>query len=129
MGAQGICFAIGADTAEFVASRLIRDGRVRRSYIGVMGQGVVLHRRLVRYYDLPTESGLLVLNVVAGSPAQRAGVRERDMVVRFAGATVGNVDDLHRLLTDDRSGLAYEVDVIRGTELLKLVITPQPRTE
>src|SRR5579885_459967 len=55
MGAQGICFAIGADTAEFVASRLIRDGRVRRSYIGVMGQGVSLHRRLVRYYDLPLD--------------------------------------------------------------------------
>lgn len=129
VGAQGICFAIGADTAEFVASRLIRDGRVRRSYIGVMGQGVSLHRRLVRYYDLPIESGLLVLNVVAGSPAQRAGLRERDIVVRFAGATIGNVDDLHRLLTDDRSGLACEVEVVRGTELLKLAITPQPRTE
>jgi S1-C subfamily serine protease len=129
MGAQGICFAIGADTAEFVASRLIRDGHVRRSYIGVMGQGVALHRRLVRYYDLPTESGLLVLNVVGSSPAQRAGVRERDILVRFAGSIVGNVDDLHRLLTDDRSGLACEMEVVRGTELLKLAITPQPRTE
>ncbi len=129
MGAQGICFAIGADTAEFVASRLIRDGLVRRSYIGVIGQGVSLHRRLVRYYDLPTESGLLVLNVVGGSPAQRAGVRERDIVVRFAGMTVGNVDDLHRLLTDDRSNKLCEVEVVRGTELLKLAITPQPRTE
>jgi S1-C subfamily serine protease len=129
MGAQGICFAIGADTAEFVASRLIRDGLVRRSYIGVMGQGVSLHRRLVRYYDLPTESGLLVLNVVPGSPAQRAGLRERDIVVRFAGSIVGNVDDLHRLLTDDRSGLTCEAEVVRGTELLKLKITPQPRTE
>jgi S1-C subfamily serine protease len=129
MGAQGICFAIGADTAEFVASRLIRDGRVRRSYMGVMGQGVSLHRRLVRYYDLPTESGLLVLNVVAGAPAHRAGLRERDIIVQFAGKTVGNVDDLHRLLTDDRSGVGCEVQVVRGTELLKLTITPQPRTE
>lgn len=129
MGAQGICFAIGADTAEFVASRLIRDGRVCRSYIGVMGQGVALHRRLVRYYDLPAESGLLILNVVAGSPAQHAGLRERDIVVRFAAATVGNVDDLHRLLTDDRSGLSCEVEIVRGTELLKLMITPQPRSE
>src|ERR1700686_1788408 len=60
MGAQGICFAIGADTAEFVASRLIRDGRIRRSYIGVTGQGVALHRRLVRYYDLPSATGLLL---------------------------------------------------------------------
>jgi S1-C subfamily serine protease len=129
MGAQGICFAIGADTAEFVASRLIRDGRVRRSYIGVMGQGVPLHRRLVRYYDLPVDSGLLVLDLVEGAPARRAGLRERDIIVRFAGSSVANVDDLHRLLTDDRSGVACEVEVVRGTELLKLTITPQPRSE
>jgi len=127
MGAQGICFAIGADTAEFVASRLIRDGRVRRSYIGVTGQAAALHRRLVRYYDLPVDSGLLLLEVVAGSPAVRAGLRERDVIVRFAGIPVANVDDLHRLLTGERSGVACEVEVVRGTELLKFVITPQPR--
>jgi S1-C subfamily serine protease len=129
MGAQGICFAIGADTAEFVASRLIRDGRIRRSYIGVMGQGVGLHRRLVRYYDLPSESGLLLHDVVAGGPAQRAGLRERDIIVRFAGKSIASVDDLHRMLTEERSGVAYEVEAIRGTELLKVHITPQPRAE
>jgi S1-C subfamily serine protease len=129
VGAQGICFAIGADTAEFVASRLIRDGHVRRSYIGLAGQGVPLHRRLVRYYDLASESGLLVLNVVSGSPAHRSGLRERDIVVRFGGSIVSNVDDLHRLLTDDRSNQSWEIEVVRGTELLKLGITPQPRTE
>ena len=129
MGAQGICFAIGADTAEFVASRLIRDGRIRRSYIGVMGQDVALHRRLVRYYDLPSERGLLLLNVVEGAPAQRAGLRERDIVVRFAGKTIASVDDLHRLLTDELSRRACEVEVVRGTELLKLVVTPQARAD
>jgi S1-C subfamily serine protease len=129
MGAQGICFAIGGDTAEFVASRLIRDGRIRRSYIGVSGQGVSLHRRLVRYYDLPLDSGLLVMEVVAGAPAQRAGLRERDVIVRFSGRAIGNVDDLHRLLTDERSGVACELEAVRGTELVKLVVTPQPRTD
>ena len=127
MGAQGICFAIGADTAEFVASRLIRDGRIRRSYIGVMGQAVALHRRLVRYYDLPSASGVLVLDVVAGSPAQTAGLCERDVIVRFAGQTVESADDLHRLLTDERSGVASEMQVVRGTELRKLTVTPRPR--
>jgi len=127
MGAQGICFAIGADTAEFVASRLIRDGRIRRSYIGVTGQAVGLHRRLMRYYDLPAESGLLLLNLVPDSPAQGAGLRERDVIVRFAGTPVANVDDLHRLLTEERSGVPCEVEAIRGTELMKFVITPQPR--
>ena len=125
MGAQGICFAIGADTAEFVASRLIRDGRIRRSYIGVTGQGVALHRRLVRYYDLPVETGLLLLNIVAGSPADRAGLHQRDVVVRFAGKPIASVDDLHRMLTDERTGVSCDVEVVRGTELLKLVVTPQ----
>ena len=129
MGAQGICFAIGADTAEFVASRLIRDGRIQRSYIGVTGQGVAVHRRLVRYYDLSSESGLLVLEVVPGSPAQRAGVRERDVLVRFAGKAIAGVDDLHRMLTGERNGVACEVEVVRGAELLKLVVTPQARAE
>jgi S1-C subfamily serine protease len=129
MGAQGICFAIGADTAEFVASRLIRDGRIRRSYIGVTGQSVALHRRLVRYYDLPSESGLLVLEVVQGSPAHLAGVRERDVVVRFTGKPIAGVDDLHRMLTDERNGIACEVELVRGTELLRLVVTPRPRAE
>ena len=129
IGAQGICFAIGADTAEFVASRLIRDGRIRRSYIGVMGQGVALHRRLVRYYDLPSDSGLLVLEIVPGSPAQLAGLRERDVLIRFAGDPIAGVDDLHRRLTDERNGVACEIEVVRGTELLKLVVRPQARAE
>ncbi len=129
MGAQGICFAIGADTAEFVASRLIRDGRVKRSYIGVMGQGVPLHRRIVRYYDLPVESGLLLVNVVEGSAAQVAGLRERDVIIRFAGHSVAGVDDLHRLLTDERNGRPCEVELIRGTQLLRLTVMPRSRKD
>ena len=129
MGAQGICFAIGADTAEFVASHLIRDGRIRRSYVGLMGQGVPLHRRIVRYYDLQADSGLLVESVIPGGPAERAGLRDRDIVVRFAGQPVSGVDDLHRMLTADRSGVAAEVEIVRGTELRKLSIVPQPQRE
>ncbi len=127
VGAQGICFAIGADTAEFVASRLIRDGRIQRSYIGVTGQGVAVHRRLVRYYDLSSESGLLVLEVAPASPAQRAGVRERDVLVRFAGKAIAGVDDLHRMLTGELNGVACEVEIVRGAELLKLLVTPEAR--
>jgi len=129
MGAQGICFAIGADTAEFVASRLIRDGRVQRSFVGITGQSVGLHRRIVRYYDLPSESGLLVLSVVAGSPAQRAGLREHDVLVCFAGRPIAGVDDLHRMLTGERSGVTCSADVVRGREMLKLTLTPQSRSE
>jgi len=129
MGAQGICFAIGADTAEFVASRLIRDGRIRRSYVGLLGQSVPLHRRIVRYYDLPISSALLVEGVVKGGPAERAGLRERDLIVRFAGQPVSGVDDLHRLLTAERSGIASEIEVVRGTELRKFLIVAQSQQD
>ena len=129
MGAQGICFAIGADTAEFVASRLIRDGRIRRSYVGLMGQGVPLHRRIVRYYDLAVSSGLLVESVVSGGPAERAGIRARDIIVRFAGQPISGVDDLHRLLTAERRGIAAEVEVVRSTDLRKLSIIPESQLD
>jgi S1-C subfamily serine protease len=128
MGAQGICFAIGADTAQFVAVRLIRHGRIQRSYIGVAGQDVPIHTRIVRHYSLPVSSGPMVISVEPGSPAQSAGVRERDVIVRFASRSVGGVDDLHRLLTDAVPAESAELTVLRATELLTLSIIPKPRT-
>ena len=92
MGAQGICFAIGINTAVFVAARLMRDGRVARSYIGVAGQTVPLHRRVVRFYDLPLEHGVLVAGVEENSPAARAGLAEGDLIVAFGGKAVASVD-------------------------------------
>src|SRR5207253_1277602 len=80
--------------------RLLRDGRIRRAYIGVEAQTAPLHRRLVRFYDLPQESGVIVSAVTPGSPAQRAGLREGDVIVALDGKPVAGVDDLHRLLTD-----------------------------
>ena len=96
MPAQGICFAIGINTAKFVASRLLRDGRIRRSYIGVSAQTVPVHRRVVRFYDLPKEMGVVVLGVEENSPARRAGLREGDIIVALEGQPVAGVDDLHR---------------------------------
>src|SRR3954471_12589637 len=121
-GAQGICFAIGADTAQFVAVRLIRHGRIQRSYIGVAGQDVPIHTRIVRHYSLPVSSGPMVISVEPGSPAQSAGVRERDVIVRLASRSVGGVDDLHRLLTDAVPAESAELTVLRATELLTLSI-------
>jgi len=124
MGAQGLCFAIGINTAKFVASRLLRDGRIRRSYIGVEAQTVPLHRRLVRFYDLPQESGVVVAAVTPGSPAQRAGVRENDVIIALDGKSVAGVDDLHRLLTDARVGVSSTLTVLRWTEKLELNVHP-----
>jgi S1-C subfamily serine protease len=123
--AQGICFAIGINTAKFVASRLLRDGRIRRSYIGVSAQTVPVHRRVVRFYDLAKESGALVLSVEADSPAKRAGLRDGDIIVALEGKPVAGVDDLHRLLTDVRAGASCSLTVLRHTEKLELKIVPE----
>jgi S1-C subfamily serine protease len=123
--AQGICFAIGINTAKFVASRLLRDGRIRRSYIGVSAQTVPVHRRIVRFYDLAKESGALVLSVEENSPAKRAGVRDGDIIVSLEGHAVAGVDDLHRVLSDIRAGVGCAITLLRQTERLELKIVPE----
>jgi S1-C subfamily serine protease len=123
--AQGICFAIGINTAKFVASRLLRDGRIRRSFIGVSAQTVPIHRRVVRFYDLPKESGALVISVEENSPAKRAGLRDGDIVVALEAQPIAGVDDLHRVLTDIRVGVSCALTVLRQTEKLELKVVPE----
>ncbi len=122
--AQGICFAIAVDTAKFVAGRLIRDGRVRRSFIGVAGQNVPLPRRMVRFYGLALESGILVVSFENNSPARRAGLMEGDIIVGFDGQPIGGIDDLHRLLTEERVGRRSPLVVIRRTERMVFDVFP-----
>jgi S1-C subfamily serine protease len=123
--AQGICFAIGINTAKFVASRLLRDGRIRRSYIGVSAQTVPIHRRVVRFYGLPRETGVVVVGIEERSPARTAGLREGDVIVALDEKPVAGVDDLHRLLTDAEVGARCALAVIRHTERLTLPIFPE----
>src|SRR5918911_145863 len=111
-GAQGICFAIPVSTARFVIPRLIREGRVRRSYIGVSGQTVRLSRRRVQVSRLAATCGVLVVEVEQGSPAERAGVRPRD-IIAFAGSVIASVDDLQRVLTHERIGREADLVVLR----------------
>jgi len=125
MGAQGLCFAIGINTAKFVAGRLLREGRIRRSYIGVQAQTVPLHRRLVRFYDLPQESGVVVTSIEEKSPARITGLRDGDVIIAFDGKPVAGVDDLHRLLTDARVGVSSSLTVLRYTEKLELKVVPE----
>jgi len=123
--AQGICFATSIDTAKFVASRLIRDGKVSRSYIGLAGQNVPLPRRIVRYYNLPVASGIMVISYDGNSPAKKAGVREGDIIVGFDDHSIAGIDDLHKLLTEDRIGHKSTLVVMRGTEQLSLEVVPE----
>jgi S1-C subfamily serine protease len=122
--AQGICFAIAIDTAKFVAARLIRDGRIRRGYLGLGSLTVPIQRRVIRFHRLPAQSGVMVAGVEPGSPAERAGIRENDIIVAYNGKPVAAVDDLQRLMTEEQVAVRSSLTVIRGTEKLTLEVVP-----
>src|SRR5437867_2406335 len=122
--AQGICFAIASNTAKLVAGWLIRDGRIRPSYIGGSVQNVPLHRRVVRFYTLPIETGVLVVSVEKNSPAEQAGLRDGDLIVAFDGQPIGSVHDLHKVLVGEQIDVSGSLTVIRHTEKLELSIQP-----
>jgi S1-C subfamily serine protease len=123
--AQGLCFAIAINTAKYIAGWLIKDGVIRRSYLGVGGQTTKIHRRLVRYHHLPVETGLLVIHVEPDCPAGRAGLREGDLIVAYGGQPVAGVDDLHKLLTGEQVGVRSPIEVLRGSEKLQLEVVPE----
>src|SRR5437667_7676828 len=125
---QGICFPIASNTAKFVAGWLIRDRKLLRCYIGVAGQNVPLHRRVVRFYNLPLETGVLVVSVEKASPAERAGLREGDLIVAFNERPIGTIHDLHKMLVGDQIGVPAKLVVIRHAEKLELPILPAEST-
>ena len=125
--AQGLCFAISINTAQFIASKLIRFGRVRRSYIGVQAQTAALNRNIARHYGLEASTGALVLSAEPGSPAQKAGLQEGDVITSLAGEPVEGMDVLHRLLSEDRIGVATPLIVLRGTRRLEISLIPEMR--
>jgi S1-C subfamily serine protease len=127
MGAQGICFAVASNTAAIVLSQLIRHGRVRRAHLGLAGQKVAVPRRLVRRLELDQDWGVLVSDVTAGGPADRAGIRAGDVLVRLDGHAVTGVDELLRRLTDQALDRAVALSVIRNGGLLTIDATPAER--
>jgi S1-C subfamily serine protease len=123
--AQGICFSISADTVEFVAARLIREGRVRRCYIGVAGQNVPIARKVVRFHKLARESGVLAQAVSQDGAASAGGLLSGDIIVELDGHAVGSVDELHRLLIEDRLGVSVPMTVLRRELKLTLPVVPR----
>jgi S1-C subfamily serine protease len=122
--AQGICFAIASNTAKFVAGWLIKEGRIRRGYIGVAGQTSPLHRRVARFYRLANESGAMVVSIEKGSPAEQSRIRPDDVIVAFNDEPIASVHDLHKKLVGDRIGTPCKLTVLRGTEQLTIYVTP-----
>ena len=122
--AQGLCFAIGINTARFVASRLIRDGRIRRAYIGIAGQNVDVPRALARANQLAISTAVRVGSIEPNSPSARAGLEKGDIVYAMGGAAVAGIDDLHRILNEERINTAVEMSLIRKGERRTLSLTP-----
>jgi S1-C subfamily serine protease len=126
-GAQGLCFATPASRASYVVPRLIRDGRIRRSWLGIGGQDVRIAPHLAHVFGLGAEGGVLVISVEPSSPAERAGVRERDVIVELGGRAIASIDDLHAELTGERIGVPSELAVIRRSDKLRLnVVLVEP---
>ncbi len=123
--AQGLCFAIAINTAKFVAGKLMKDGQIRRAYLGIGGQSVPLPRRTTRHLNLPIESGVLVATVEPDSPAFRAGVQNGDVLISLDTHAIASVDDLHRYLTDQHIGAPAQLGILRRFDRLDLVVVPE----
>ena len=127
MGAQGICFAVASNTAQFVLSELIKHGRVRRGYIGVSAQTTAVPRRHARNAEIDNASGAMITAFEPNGPAALAGLMTLDTIVRADGELVTGVDDLIRLLNGERIGRNVTIDVLRRGSLRKFELKPQER--
>jgi S1-C subfamily serine protease len=123
--AQGICFAIAGNTAQFVTGWLVKEGRVRRSYIGIAGQTAPIHARVRRHYRIAQDRAVLVAGVEPGGPARLAGMREGDLIIAFKDQTVAGIDELLRRLIGAEIGIRSTVTVLRQADKLDISITPQ----
>jgi S1-C subfamily serine protease len=123
--AQGLCFAIASNTARFVAMHLIRDGRIRRAFLGVSGQSVPLQRRVVLHHGLKSDGAVLVLGIEKGSPAAESALREGDRIVGWNQSAVGGLDDLHRLLAQGTIGAPATLTVLRLTQKIEIQVRPR----
>jgi S1-C subfamily serine protease len=127
MGAQGICFAVAANTANFVLGELVRHGRVRRAFVGISAQQIAVATRLRRAAGLDRDSAVMVGAVEPESAADQGGLKAGDILLRLDGAAIAGADDLVRALTGDKIGKTVALDVLRGTQLLTISLTPQER--
>jgi S1-C subfamily serine protease len=129
MGAQGICFAVAANTASFVLGELVRHGRVRRAYIGIAAQQFTLSRRRQLAAGLAQETAVMVATVEPASPAERAGIASGDIILALDGTPVTGADDLIRILVGDKIGRAVEVETLHNGNRRTVSLVPAERVQ
>jgi S1-C subfamily serine protease len=127
MGAQGICFSVAANTAQVVLTQILKHGRVRRGIIGIAGQQTPLPARIRHRSGIERPSGVRVMDVASGSPADRAGLRRGDVIVEIDGEAVTGIDDITRLLDETRIGRRLRLKLLRHADTLQIDITPEDR--
>lgn len=123
--AQGLCFAIPINTVKRIIGMLMSSGRVSRGYLGIIARSIPLQRRIVRTFNLQQESGVEVVDLAPNSPAQRAQLVRKDIILRIADTPIIAIDDLHRFLDENTVGQTYEMTVLRGAKLIKLYMVPE----
>lgn len=124
IAAQGICFAVGSSTAEFVVGQLISKGKVRRGYLGIAGQHIRFPKTLIQNLQLKVFSGILVQQVEADAPAYNREIKQGDVIVAFGEQPIRNIDDLHRVLTQEMIGERVKLKIIRKNELQEIIVIP-----
>lgn len=127
-GAQGLCFAVPSNTARLVVPDLMRNGRVARGWFGIAGQTQELSRALARRVGVDAAGGVLVVAITSGGPADAAGLRVGDVVLKLDGVATPSVDAIHKLLTRDRIGRKVSLDVLRDGVIVRmnLLVTERP---
>lgn len=123
--AQGICFAVASNLAQFVVGKLILEGKVKRGYIGIAGQVVRLNQRIVDYHQLPVRSGILLQSIEPEGPAHRSDLQVGDVIIGFEQKPVASIDDLHKFLDETTIGQTVEILVLRNRRKARVRVVPE----
>lgn len=128
MGAQGLCFAVASNTAQYVLTQILAHGRVRRAVVGIVAEQIRLPQKMRNVLDLAQVNAVSIRQVQADGPAAKAGLQNGDIIIRLDGVAVGGVDDMLRVLDDKRIGREIIVDLVRAGKATTLPLVPADRT-
>ena len=122
--AQGICFAVASSLAEYVVSKLILNGKVRRAYIGIQGQMIRINQRTRNYHNLENKSAVVIAGIEPDGPSYNSELQQGDVIVAFNNEMINSIDDLHKLLDENAIGNEGEITVFRNKRKINVKVIP-----